>query len=572
MSFEVDVRNSASRFAALVVVAGCSGGASSPGPDGGVDGSQPLDAGDAAPADAASSDGGGDVIAGDAGAAPTCTGGFTLDVQQPTTCVPYAANPLCLTCKQLPGAGQGGPLAHLFPGSDAAASALVTNAAGGLSRFHGDGSGASAPFYYATASDPWYHLAPGTCYYDKKLDIRFHAPTGAPFAASGGGDDNFAVWDQAQGLIVEMYVSIAMGATHALPPATGCGGTAATACELPMNFGGGCGVERPFSGVGATDQDWGPISEPFAGGQTIGGSSNDLAAWAATIRIEELQLGQIAHALSAGYGCANPNVGNGGRVFPAQGTNYLSASCSPGVATGALVFTDYTDADIAAMGVPSWQKTILTALSHYGTYLLDTSGATTNEVTPVGYNYGAEGLEAWRFARPSCNATCATAGKACDDCVDGPFFQWLDAQSGVVGGEDILPWNGVPVVGGKGIEGHVHIADPCVAAGMAGAKTGQGGAPAACVASLWVELAGPGSDATGAGTVTASCDGGTCAALSCVGRYCDLSADIGTAVTLAASPAAAHSFAGWSGACTGSGACTATLGTPGVTTVTAKFD
>ncbi|HEY1957429.1 MAG TPA: hypothetical protein VGH28_17545 [Polyangiaceae bacterium] len=523
----------------------------------------------------------GNVATYDGGPAPSCTGTFSITNQQPVTCIPYAANPDCLSCKELPGAGIGGPLAHLFSNSDATASALVKNAGTGLARFHGDGAGASAPLYYATASDPWYWIQPDTtdagptCYYGAKLDVRFHAPTGATYARSGGGDTNIAIWDQAQGLLVQMYVSIGTNEVRSFPMPNGCGQTASTACPLPRSFGGGCGIEQPFAGTSGTDKDWNNGNEPYAA-QTIGRNSGAFAAFGGTVRLQELMLGQIKHALIAGYGCVDKSLGTGGRVFPADSVNYVppnGQTCTPGAATGELLFTDYTDDQIAKMNVPPWQKSVLTALSHYGTYLFDTNGNTTNWVGPLSYNYGAEGLEAFRLAKPTCDSLCTTDTKQCDDCVDSPFFTWLGAQSNVLGVEDILPWSNVPVVANAGIEGHVHFADPCVAAGMGGATNGELGAPKPCVGSLWVNLAGPGGDGAGAGVVESTCSVGECAAISCVGGYCNLSGENGQSITLSAVPSAGHAFIQWSGACSGAGPCTVTLdGTTGVIKLKAQFD
>src|SRR5262249_51516062 len=58
---------------------------------------------------------------------------------------------------------------------------------------------------------------------------------------------------------------------------------------------------------------------------------------------------------------------------------------------------------------------------------------------------------------------------------------------------------------------------------------------------------------SGAGTVTSSPAGIDC------GSSCARSFAYGTTVTLTASAAAGSSFAGWSGACSGSGSCTVTL-------------
>jgi hypothetical protein len=68
---------------------------------------------------------------------------------------------------------------------------------------------------------------------------------------------------------------------------------------------------------------------------------------------------------------------------------------------------------------------------------------------------------------------------------------------------------------------------------------------------------------TGAGTVTSSPAGISC------GSDCSESYDVNTSVSLTATPAADSNFTGWSGACTGTGACNVTVDT--AKTVTATF-
>ena len=108
---------------------------------------------------------------------------------------------------------------------------------------------------------------------------------------------------------------------------------------------------------------------------------------------------------------------------------------------------------------------------------------------------------------------------------------------------------------------------------MAGATTGQLGAPSPCVGSLWVDLKGPGGDGSGAGSVSSGCSGSDCAAVSCVGGCCNLSSENGKVVTLTPLPAQGHRFIGWSGGCTGTGTCSVTLdGTVGVAQIVAAFN
>ena len=69
---------------------------------------------------------------------------------------------------------------------------------------------------------------------------------------------------------------------------------------------------------------------------------------------------------------------------------------------------------------------------------------------------------------------------------------------------------------------------------------------------------------TGSGSVTSSPGGITC------GADCTESVAPGAQLSLAATPAAGSAFAGWSGACTGTGPCTVTVNT--ATSVTAAFN
>jgi phospholipase C len=71
------------------------------------------------------------------------------------------------------------------------------------------------------------------------------------------------------------------------------------------------------------------------------------------------------------------------------------------------------------------------------------------------------------------------------------------------------------------------------------------------------------SPASGSGTVTSSPSG-----INCPGT-CNANFSSGTSVTLAASPGTNYTFSGWSGACSGSAACTLTLTAP--ETVSASF-
>jgi hypothetical protein len=68
---------------------------------------------------------------------------------------------------------------------------------------------------------------------------------------------------------------------------------------------------------------------------------------------------------------------------------------------------------------------------------------------------------------------------------------------------------------------------------------------------------------TGSGTVSSSPSGINC------GTTCSATYASGTSVTLTASPASGYSFSGWSGACSGTGACTVSMSQ--ARSVTANF-
>jgi len=69
---------------------------------------------------------------------------------------------------------------------------------------------------------------------------------------------------------------------------------------------------------------------------------------------------------------------------------------------------------------------------------------------------------------------------------------------------------------------------------------------------------------TGSGTVTSTTPGITC------GSTCSYAFILGTKVTLTAKPASGSKFAGWSGACSGTGVCTVTMSVARLVTATFK--
>ena len=101
------------------------------------------------------------------------------------------------------------------------------------------------------------------------------------------------------------------------------------------------------------------------------------AAWfsnlAGIIRAQEMEAGQINHALFAIVRCSD-----GAAVYPAK-SGTTARTCSslglPGTSSvpmGARLWLDMSDAQIDALAAPAWKKTILKALAHYGAIVGDT--------------------------------------------------------------------------------------------------------------------------------------------------------------------------------------------------------
>lgn len=338
------------------------------------------------------------------------------------------------------------------------------------------------PFYYCDASCPWYSVTAATS--SGAAAIKFHAPNAAPFT-EGTGDEFLAVYDQATGWVVSFYV---FGSGHALPAASGCGGSSATACPITgIPYESAC---QAFS----TCQDYGYGPNPP--------DSNGVGPYAITTRKQEIQFGVINHALSVTVDCEttiSPHyVFPAGPAFGSQGYAGLCGAGSSGPQnaarpySGTLLFTDYTPAQLTSLctTLPAWQCSMLTALSTYGAYVKETSLSVNTGMNFV-HN---ESSEAWKYQFPATYLT-----------VD-PFWAWANAQQGFDGTANLahtgcsgtynclgsvlanLPRlvgpassNSVDAHGNSCTSapgclgsGHLHVADQCVAKQRAGVAGGCG--------------------------------------------------------------------------------------------------
>ena len=202
------------------------------------------------------------------------------------------------------------------------------------------------PTYWAKATDPLFTLhwtggGPGTT---NGMQIRI--PDAAQPAA--GGDHHLAVIEP-DGWEYDFWdvTSKPRG-----------GGT--------LSYGGGGRTRIDGSGLGS------------------GGTAAGFGNLAGIIRGPELAAGKINHALFIVLKCAAKGTSFGYGTHATSTSSYVypathaGSPCSPDSAdlppVGARFRLAMSPAQVAALPVPTWKKTILTAFAHYGGYVGDTGG------------------------------------------------------------------------------------------------------------------------------------------------------------------------------------------------------
>lgn len=396
---------------------------------------------------------------------------YTLVSQQPATLVPYANNSRSITSKRLPA----NVMSHLYTspqgvsGHDIAVCAF-TNCGdhrympgGSLYGLMGlsspGGSDLGPPFYYATVNDPWYKLT--GCALSSLNGLTFHAPNQAQYN-NASSDNQIYIWDQANDYLLVFYTYASPGTK--LPLST-CPGTGPSSCAVAWNHSGNnyCAVEKYHN---ERDWGWARIPASLGGGDTLV-PGVQLSNFAGIVRQQELMQGVIPHAIKIVDACHNPN---NPLVFPGTSSTDVGAKCDtsshygsnvpqrpPG---GALLFLDYSDAEINSMNLPTWQKAYITALAHYGAYIGVTGGQ--SGYVPFANN-NLEGSQAWAYAG-----------------LTNPFYAWLTAQPGIshfTHADGSIGYGGhvfdnIPTVRGRNVLGHMYMADPCVVKTLAGVPGG----------------------------------------------------------------------------------------------------
>ena len=140
------------------------------------------------------------------------------------------------------------------------------------------------------------------------------------------------------------------------------------------------GWEYDFWQVRRKPENGGTLVVSHGGRTRTDGSglgSNATAAWfglaAGVVRAQELEAGEIDHALFAAVRCSS-----GVSVYPAQqGTsgahcNEFGISDKHAPPMGARLWLDMSDEEIGALQAPEWQKTLLSSMAKYGMLVGDT--------------------------------------------------------------------------------------------------------------------------------------------------------------------------------------------------------
>lgn len=193
------------------------------------------------------------------------------------------------------------------------------------------------PTYYSSAADPEFTIACmerwGRCALEGE---RIRIPDDARPAA--GGDGHMTVVDQQSGWEYDMWQ------VHSKPRGGG---------RLEISWGGRTRIDGDGLGSDATAARFGNL--------------------AGIIRAEEWAAGEINHALFMTINCDA-----GTHVYPASKSarpcSAIGKSNVGAAPLGARFQLAMSDEEIAALAVPTWKKTLLRAMAHYGMYFGDTGG------------------------------------------------------------------------------------------------------------------------------------------------------------------------------------------------------
>ena len=395
-----------------------------------------------------------------------CAGPWTITHQPPPSCPFYSRNSKSVTTKRLPA----DVMSHLASNGESIARAAVGGTGGDVRQYATPGSDDfGVPLYYSAPTDPFFKTTGCATTSFSGLPA-FRAPSNAVATNSarpdlgGAGDSNIRVWDQSTGMVWGAYPG---GWSSGSPYRIGLSSAISADIAVTIASTQYCGAAKNIF----TDQDWGRPNG-WLNGQGQEGSAN-FAPFAGIVRNQELIQGQINHALILGVACTNAFNGSY-HVFPSSSDTAHCTNATNMPPNGALLFLDYTDAQISAMGLPAWQKTLITAMSHFGGYV-DVTG---NASGSGGLSFYPESGLAYQIQTGGTSSVQSNGMKVTGGTPD-PIWAYLASQGIAAGGSSgtslkySLFWlNNIPNVNGTGVASHIHMADPCVALGYAGQSGG----------------------------------------------------------------------------------------------------
>jgi F5/8 type C domain len=192
------------------------------------------------------------------------------------------------------------------------------------------------PIYWSRASDPVYTIA--GCGFSGALNgVTFHALPG--MQPGGGSDAHVTVIDQSSGEEYDFWQTVINDTARTIA-GRACGRLSISGDALVHQFADGNGANAAITGL-----------------------------YSGQIRGQELYAGVINHAIAVVASCTN-----GTFVFPAAGRG--RGDCPNDPADGQFFQLTYSDAEIDALPVPEWKKTVLHAMHQYGFYIDDTGSYT----------------------------------------------------------------------------------------------------------------------------------------------------------------------------------------------------
>lgn len=242
---------------------------------------------------------------------------------------------------------------------------VAANSAGMVSRLMGFGTPSNLVAGTAGTPDDWGHPT----YYSRSIDPEFTLNCTEPWGtcavegmriripnaakAAGGGDAHMTVVDQASGWEYDMW-----------------------------------GVQSKPAGGGRLDFRWGGRTRIDGDGRNSDATASRFGNLAGVIRAAEMRAGRINHALFMVINCDSS-----GFVYPATKGGRPCTDKTNAIPMGSRFRLNMTAAEIDAMSVPAWKKTILRAMREYGMYVGDTGGGAWGMQFESGTGYTSLGAE-----------------------------------------------------------------------------------------------------------------------------------------------------------------------------------